>query len=365
MATQEQILIIGAGALGLTSGYHLEMAGARITYLVREHRAQDLRRPQKLYCYNYHNLKTFENFEVLTDAAALIGQRFDFVLLTLDGAACRSDQGVHTLSTVGRVLAGSAAKLMINGVGIGLYEHVRKATGLPDSQLMQGTMGMYAYQVGRVGTPHPSNLNERLYAKADIAYLNFPNGVDFVVSGRTKLASRKFMELFNRCRSARCKVIPELMLTIFSNSFFPFTTACEINDWQGTETLIADRELWRLCCQSRREIMGLKRHGWVGRIFSFLMTDGRQIKMIRHAEAEAAPMGLTAFNKFHHGGKVQQQDIQIMENCLAAGESEGRDMSATRELLRRWRELQCGKKKMWVSEWDWQMNSSHWLTLGR
>jgi len=339
MTTQSHILIIGAGALGLTSGYHLNLAGAKITFLVRKHRVDNLSRPQQLYCCNDHKLKTFENFAVITDPSELNGQQIDFALLTLDGATCRSDQGIQTLKAMGSAFAGTDTKLMINGVGIGLYEHVKQTTELPEAQLMQGTMGMYAYQTDRQGAPHPSNLDEALYEIADIAYLNFPNGTDFVVSGKTKAASRKFLELFNQCRVARCKVLPDIILTIFSNSFFPFTTACEINGWQGTESLIADNALWHLCCQSKREIMGLKRHGLTGKIVSLLMSNGRQAKMIRHSEAEAAPMGLTAFNQFHHGGKVLQQDIQIMKNCLTAGELEGRDMSATRELLRRWHEL--------------------------
>jgi len=132
-----------------------------------------------------------------------------------------------------------------------------------------------------------------------------------------------------------------VLFNMFSNSFFPFTVACEINGWQGTEALIADHELWQLCCQSRREIMGLKNFGLAGKVFSLLMSDSQQAKMMRKSERDAAAMGYTEFNKFHHGGKVLQQDIQIIENCLASGEQDGRDMSATRTLLERWRALQA------------------------
>lgn len=336
MKTTAKILIVGAGALGLTTGYHLSLAGAKITFLVRKHRIDDLSRPQKLYCFNDHHLKTFNNIKVVTELNAQDDVVFDYVLLTLDGATCRSDQGVRTIQAIGEALAGNTTRLMINAVGIGLYEHIRQTTGLPDERILQGTMGTFAYQINQPGAPHPEGIEASLYRQADIAYLNFPDSMDFVVANKPKRAANEFMQLFNRCGVAKCKVVPAAMLTMFSNSFFTLTTASEINDWQGTESLIADSELWHLCCQSKREILGLRQHGIPGKIMAMLMSDSRQANMLRQSDKQAAPMGLTAFNRFHHGGKVQQQDIQIMENCLAAGEEQGRAMDATRELLQRW-----------------------------
>jgi len=83
-------------------------------------------------------------------------------------------------------------------------------------------------------------------------------------------------------------------------------------------------------------IMSLKQHSLAGKLFSKLMSDARLEKMMRDMDRDGSPVGFTAFNRFHHGGKVQEQNIQIMENYAATGAKEGRDMTAVNELLVRW-----------------------------
>ncbi len=334
--SEQQVLIVGAGALGLTCAYHLQLAGAGISFLVRPHRQEALSRPQQFYCYNDHSLKTLEDYRVFTAAEDLQGQHFDFVLLTLDGATCRSEQGVATLSALGKELAGTGANLVICGVGIGLYEHVKRTTGFAEANLLEGSMKMFAYQVENAKMPLPPPTNIELHNSADIAYLFFSDRVGFFVTSRPKKAAKAFSLLWKKSGVIRCKQMPAKVYATFTNAFFPFSTACELNGWQGTDALIADQELWHLCCDAKREIMGLKRHGIVGKFFSKLMSNTRLEKMMRGTDRDAQPMGFTAFNHFHHGGKVQQQNIQIMENCAAAGEQEGRDMTAVKTLLARW-----------------------------
>jgi glycine/D-amino acid oxidase-like deaminating enzyme len=50
-------------------------------------------------------------------------------------------------------------------------------------------------------------------------------------------------------------------------------------------------------------------------------------------EHEALPLDFAAFNKFHHGGKVRAQDIELLKDCVKLGEQEGQPMSALKELL--------------------------------
>jgi len=332
------VLIVGAGALGLTCAHHLQLAGAEISFLVRPHRLEDLSRPQQLYCYNDHSLKTLEGYSVLTEAELSRGQQFDFVLLTLDGATCRSEQGSATLSALGQALADSDAGLVVSAVGIGLYEFIQARTGLSREQILPGTMRMFAYQVDQADMPLPPPTDIALHNSADVAYLSFPDRVGFFISARPKKLSRAFSSLWDACGMLTCKRMPDKIYTIFSNSFFPFTTACEVNGWQGTDALIADGELWHLCCEAQREIMRLRQHGLTGKLFALLMSDARLEKMMRDMAREGSPIGFTAFNRFHHGGKVLEQDIQIMENCAAVGQQNGQAMSAVNTLLSRWRE---------------------------
>jgi ketopantoate reductase len=53
------VCIVGAGSMGVSTGYHLSLAGAAVTFLVRPHRQEQLSRPQVLYSYDDHSLKTF------------------------------------------------------------------------------------------------------------------------------------------------------------------------------------------------------------------------------------------------------------------------------------------------------------------
>jgi hypothetical protein len=65
------------------------------------------------------------------------------------------------------------------------------------------------------------------------------------------------------------------------------------------------------------------------------MTEKMQLKIWRKVEKDSLPMDFQAFNRFHHGGKVQPQDIEVMQNCVADGERQGFAMSALKEVLAR------------------------------
>lgn len=335
----KRVLVVGAGALGLTCAYHLQLAGAEISFLVRPHRVEGLSRPQKLYCFNDDTLKMLDNFQLLSAPKELVGKHYDFVMLTLDGSTCRSEQGSATLNAIGRALADTGSHLLICGVGIGLYQHVKKITGFSESNLLQGTMRMFAYQVADWTYDVKPPTNKEQYLQADVAYLGFANRVGFFMSSSPGRASKAFSQLWNASGVSVCKRMPNNVYTGFSNAFFPFTVASEIDGWVGTESLIADQSLWALCCESQREILRLKNFGLAGRLMSKLMSDKRIEKMMREMDVGGERIGFTAFNHFHHGGKVLEQDIEVMRNCVAAGEQQGRNMSATKTLLEQWSQL--------------------------
>lgn len=339
--SDKSVLIVGAGALGLTCAYHLQRAGAEISFLVRPHRLEALSRPQKLYCFNDDSIKLLENFQVITSPQDLQGKSYDFVLLTLDGSTCRSDQGVATLNALGRQLADTGANLIICGVGIGLYQHVQKISGFADENLLQGTMRMFAYQVADWPEQPQPPTNLELYRQSDIAYLGFANRVGFFMASSPGKASRAFSQLWKESQVSLCQRMPKNLYAAFSNAFFPFTVASEIHGWQSTEALIADSELWPLCCDAQREIFGLRNFGWTGKLLSRLMSDQRLAKMMLNMDEGGKRIGFTAFNRFHHGGKVLEQDIEVIRNCIAAGKKQGRKMQATQALLDRWSQLQA------------------------
>ncbi|KAF7559008.1 hypothetical protein G7046_g5135 [Stylonectria norvegica] len=96
-----RILVIGAGAMGVVVGYHLSLAGAEITYLVRSHRATALDRPQTLYNYNNDQLQVFKDYSFMTDPSAMISAHYDYIFVTLDGASLRNETGKSLVRTIG------------------------------------------------------------------------------------------------------------------------------------------------------------------------------------------------------------------------------------------------------------------------
>jgi ketopantoate reductase len=85
------ILIIGAGSMGIITGYHLSLAGAHTTFLVRAHRTKELDQPQMLYCYDDNKLKEYKGYAYITDPSEMIGAKYDYIVVTLDGASLRND----------------------------------------------------------------------------------------------------------------------------------------------------------------------------------------------------------------------------------------------------------------------------------
>ena len=133
------------------------------------------------------------------------------------------------------------------------------------------------------------------------------------------------------------------VVNIITNSAFPMLAASEIAGWPDISTLVANKELWSLACRAQSEITRLPQHGWMGKLMPLIMTAGISAKLQRKLEKDMLPLDYQAFNRFHHGGKVHAQDVQVMQNCVASGVSQGQPMTALKELLARLAAHQAAK----------------------
>ena len=275
-----------------------------------------------------------DGYEILDAPEQLDGKNFSYVLLTPDGAACRSAEGVALLRTLGKVIGNSNAKLLICSVGLGLFEHVRAHTGLSEDQILEGTMVSFSYQVGREGTPLPEQNQRAMHDGCDFAYLDFANKRGFMIAG-PRVPTEQFVSLFNQNAGVKCFRIPRKLFRSTTSAYVAFTVACELAHWSSLSAVIENSELWQLCCQAQREIFCLRQHGLAGKLMALVMSNRRQAKMMRDMERDAAKMGFMNFFHFHHGGKVRQQNILGLENAVKMGQAQGRDMPACVELLAR------------------------------
>jgi hypothetical protein len=327
------VLIVGAGAVGQALGYHLSLAGAGITFLVRPGRSAAFAAPPQLYCYDDAQLKPFVGYRVVENVAELTQMRFQFVLVTLDGHRCRAAEGTALLRGLGDAIRASEATVIMGGeFGMGLRAHYLEAMRLAEERLLSGFFRMLSHQA-TADLPIHAPTDPAQLARAGVCYKHLANRIGFQIGTSFAPAARQFAALYNRCGVSRCGLMNPRLVTIFSNAGFPFYAASEIAGWPAVGTLVANQELWRLACRAQGEIMALPHHGWLGKLMALMAGPRGTASAHLQMEREVLPLDYQAFNRFHHGGKVRAQNLEALRDCLAEGQRHGRPMAALQALL--------------------------------
>ncbi|MFD3377513.1 MULTISPECIES: ketopantoate reductase family protein [unclassified Streptomyces] len=328
------ILIVGAGATGLPIGYHLALAGADITFLVRPGRKSALDSRPPLYCYDDASLKTFDSYTVVESVAELAGQAFQFVLVTLDGHTSRTNESIAMLRQLGDAIHGSDAHVVMSAFGMGVRQHYLDVLGIPDTRLSHGFLGMLAHQAA-ADLPVHAPTDPAQVARASVCYRHPPNKAGFRLEKGNAAAAKRFAELYDRSGASRCVLIGRGLDEVFSDAGSPVYMAGAIAGWPDFTTLVADKELWRLACRAQGEIMGLPKNGLTGRLMAAFMGPRATARVHLKMEQDMLPLDYQAFNRFHHGGKVHAQDVEGLRTSLAEGRRIGRPMTALASLLER------------------------------
>ena len=328
------VLIVGAGALGMVTGYHLNLAGATVTFLVRSPRLQALQEPQVLYCYDDGQLKTFSDYKAVDSVAEAGQQAYDFVLVTLDGATCKTTEATAMLAQLGDAIRDTGADVVVCGMGV--RDHCREVMRLHENRVAEGTMGIFSYQVSQVDMPlHPPTDPAQL-AQASMAYRHASGKMGFMMAGKPKAAAKAFAQLYNNCGVSHCGVVPAGLYTVFTKSFAPNMAAFDLAGWPDAKAMVENRELLTLCSSAMKEIMRLPQHGLIGKLPSLFISPSSVAKNITKGEAGSLPLDYVGFCKFHHGGKVREQNIQIMRDAAQSAREQRVATPALDEMLARW-----------------------------
>jgi hypothetical protein len=109
----------------------------------------------------------------------------------------------------------------------------------------------------------------------------------------------------------------------------------ELLGWPAAADVDPADPTWRLGIDAMREIQRLPSFGPAGRAVSERTSADGVLGFFRDMERELLPLDLAAFNAYHHGGKVNNQDHEILREALQRGETEGADMPALRQLIAR------------------------------
>jgi hypothetical protein len=331
---QPRVLIVGAGAMGLVAGFHLQLAGAKITYLVRPTRVEALGRPQVLYCYDDATLKHYSGYSVIAKPGKQPAP-YTYVIITLDGASLHSADGKMLLKELGDTIRDTSAIVILGGVGYNLRQYIIATLGLPDDRVMSGALNSLAYQVQKVSFPIHPPTNPEILNKADIAYRH-TNPFGFTIEDRYPATAARFTMLYDGCVVSKCHIMDAKAFEVLALTIFPIWAGSELMGWPCAAELSRDTEIWALTIAATREIASLKLSD---KLEEAGLTDGDKIiEFIAKYEQDTLPLDLHMFNAFHHGGKVAVQDVMLLQDSIAAGIRQGKPMTSLKELLARLKE---------------------------
>jgi hypothetical protein len=331
-AEKSRVLIVGAGAMGLVAGYHLHLAGAEITFLVRPGRVEAASRPRTLYCYDDATLKAFSAFKVISDATEMSSSPFAYVIVTLDGFAVREPEGVSLLRTIGRSIRDASTCVIIGGIGVGLHDFYCAATGLPGDRVLNGALGVLCHLVEGFPLPAHRPTDPNVLSKADAAYRHI-NEYGFIIDRDNPEAAERFASLYDASEVSRCHIMPRQEFAMMSKVMFPVFAASELLGWPRARDLDADPELWALTVDAVQEVQGLDEHGPIGKAAQASLTGDSLLEMWASLESAMLPLDYAEFMKLHHGFKHRSQDIQLLRHCVDLGERQGSEMKALKRLL--------------------------------
>lgn len=339
--TKPSFLIVGAGAMGLINGYYLRQGGSEVTFLVRPGKKAASAAPSLLYCYDDGELKSFDEYRVVDDVAALAGEPFDYAIVTLDYALCVGEEGTALLKALGRIFAETKTILVMGGVGIGLREHLIKTTGLPEERIINGCLGLLSHQPSANLPVHPPT-DAAMLAKSRMAYRDL-RGVSLVLDDMFPETAQRLSEIYTRSGKSGCAIIAQSQLAVMTNSAFPVLAAAEIAGWPTMKELATREELWSLSCEARREVASLPEFGMDEDTIAQTMSNDALAKAQIETEQVCLPLDYQAFNRFHHGGKVSAQDFEVLRNCAKVGERHGYPMTALNRIIEQLEQTRAGQ----------------------
>lgn len=279
--TKPNVLIIGAGSMGLVTGYHLQTV-ANITFLVRPHREESLKRPQRLYSYDDKQLNSYTGYSVITSPDKILEAKYQYIVITLDGTALSSPEGLKLCKIIGEAGKQNAdLKVILGTVGVDMHTWFVNASNLSPEQVTIGWFGILVYPPNALASPlaipagAEGKVDEEKLAQADQAYTTKLGG--YVLTDASPTVQQPFAQLWDSVNpsgtNSKCIQQSSTQLMVEGLPFFCVIAALGILDWPHFSEIAAslDRDgdeqvkgTWELAVAAANEIQGLGIHGEVG-----------------------------------------------------------------------------------------------------
>jgi len=313
--TPDNILLVGAGAVGQAYGRHLQLGGARVTFLVKPKYAAEARAGFTVYPLNTKAGKRreptrFEGFEVIEDAAEAAGRAWGQVWLCLSATALR---GAWFDTLVGAI--GDATLVSLTP---GLEDHAYVTERYPEERVVSGMINMVSYQ---------APLATETVPEPGVAYW-FPSKSPF--SGPTDARVRGVVAALRRggCPAKRVKDAGRTA-NFGSAVLMPLLVGLEASSWSFRElrrgphlkvSLRAAREALRVVASYREERRPLY-HPFIRPTL---------IRLLTLLAPKVMPLDVETYFAYHFT-KVGDQTAFMLDRYATVGAERGLETAALSE----------------------------------
>ncbi|VEU21809.1 DEKNAAC102356 [Brettanomyces naardenensis] len=323
------VLIVGAGSMGLTTGYHLQLAGANVTFLVRPHHTE-LSRPQLLYLLNDNTVKKYTGYKYITDPAKIADSHYDYVVITLDAANLESETGTKLTKTLGQGVS-KDTKIILGTVGLGTRPWFLKTSGLAPDRVTNGALGVLAYSPKEAKLTVHGKVDEEALNNSDQAFVyRSPNS--FVVDDIAPQVAKGFSQLYDRNGISKCLVKPAEEYAASYDAFPIVLATLGLLSWPRFEEIDVKSDLWKLTTTALKEATELDIHGESGKELASKITEKSLLEMYLTSQKASLPLDTVDFDRYHHGGKVNKQNRGLLRRIIEEGDREGKDLAAVKKL---------------------------------
>ncbi len=307
------ILIVGAGAVGLVYGYHFTNAGHQVTFLVKEKYQQALEDDKQEGIVLYHLNKDkklqqplrFNNFSTITqwDEAA----NFDLIALSISSTALRQ----LPLATIKEKIVSSikTVSLLMLQPSEDDLKHLTQV--IPKEYILQGMITLISYQT--------DNINEGANPAGTAYYLPpLPMPISASQSPQQKNALKDAVSLFKQS-GIKAKAVNSALdeSRLMSAFLMTFLCALEAANWEFNRLKDSPLLLSQLA-EAQRALLPLKVGGnsitvRLKKIFLSLILRPWFYKLLIILSPRLIPLPLEAYLKKHFL-KVRSQTVLYMQD---------------------------------------------------
>ncbi|MFJ7242412.1 hypothetical protein ACIQWB_35540 [Streptomyces olivaceus] len=156
----------------------------------------------------------------------------------------------------------------------------------------------------------------------------------FLIDDSAPKLAEAFIAVYSGNGIPAAEIAPAYTLAVGVAAMAP-TLAHGLLDWRPLDEIDPADPTWRLGVESMREIQRLAAFGPAGQAAAEQATPERVLEMFRQLAHVAKPLDFTAFDAYRHGGKVNRQDLDYLDDARRLADAEGRDAPALRELISR------------------------------